>query len=185
MNTVTTPNNDHWLYLWDKLHNTRFQPLPTQREVNEVLKNLPEHQTITDFAQCMTRVQNARVANVIPFKQFRFTKLTELRLKAAKGGDHKLPIPETSRVTPNGAFRFTLTKTTEGLNIHIKTLAMATEKYQNCYIGIAASDDKASLLLVIKLDKNGEGNTVIADCEEARQVLCVNPVFALIEPENA
>ena len=152
MNTLKTPNNDHWLYLWDKLHTLRLQPLPGKTEINEVLSLLPERQIDEDLLQWFERSQKSKVAIVRPFKQFRLTKLTELRLKAAASGEHQYPLPEKPLVTPDGAFRFTLSQEGDELKVHIKTLAFATEKYRQRCIVITAGDDASDFLLEIELN---------------------------------
>lgn len=184
MNTSAKLPNNQWLYLWRKLHTLRLQPLPTEEDVNQVLNHLPERLENENIMQWVKRSQANSFAQLLSFSKFRVTKLTELRLKAASDGKEEFPLPERPMVTPNGAFRLTITKEDEMLKVHLKTLAFATEKYRKRSIGIAKSNDLNGLGLRIDLDGNGEGSCIVLDKDEVRKLLCVHLDFVLIESDD-
>ena len=178
----TQLNAQQWLSAWHKLHNLRLQPLPTEAEVNAVLSYLPIRNENELHADWIKRYKN----NVVPFLKYRVTKLAELRLKAAQHNlDQYPPIPEKPRITPNGAFRFTLSKEINGqLKIQLNALALGIAKYKNTYIGIAAGSNPVDIVVCLRLNANSEAVVIVEDSEFMRGVLCVNPVFMLIEPEE-
>ena len=178
----STLNTQAWLFVWQKLHSINLQPLPTETEINTVLNQLPEREENESFSDWLKR----RKTTVVPFNKYKVTKLTELRLKAAKSSLSQYPLPEQPRVTPNGAFRFTLSQdeTKTRLNVHIKALALAIAKYKNKYIGISSSDNLNEVIVCIQLNQHSEGSATVADNETMRKILCVNPVFVLIESDD-
>jgi hypothetical protein len=163
----------------------RFDPLPTEDEVAEVLAGLPPRLPDETLGDWLARAKQPRRGVVVPFRRFRFTPLAEIRLKAAAGGVEQYSLPEQPIETPDQEFRLTVTPAEDGLQIRVETLGSAIEDYAGRYIGIAGGDDRANPVLKIRLDDEGESTEVVEDSEEVRKVLCVNPVFGLIEPDDA
>lgn len=170
---------NRWLKLWQNLHSVRFEPLPTEKEVNQILACLPERKTAEPLNKWLRRA-----GVVLPFSGFRFTKLGEIYLKAAASGSENYPIPEQALETPDQSFRLTLRQLDTMLHVCIEALGIAIDDYKGKYIGISASEDPSTIILVTQLDNTGESKVLINDSEFLRKVLCVYPVIGLIELDS-
>lgn len=185
MNTHLNDKRTRWIRLWKNLHSVRFEALPTAQEVQQILNGLPERKTSESIMDWLKRapLQNPACV-VLPFEKFRFTKLSEIYLKAAATGTEQYPIPEQAIETPDQCFRLTLKQMGDNLQVLIEALGIAIDDYKSQYIGIAASEDADCVVLVTRLDNNGESTVLLKDSECLRKVLCVHPVIGLIEPDS-
>jgi hypothetical protein len=182
---MANPNNkvDQWLMLWQKLHAIRLQPLPTEEEIDYLMSVLPKRLPDENITDWINRHQNPTNAVVTPFRKRRIIPISRLQLMAASDGIEQYPLPEKPLVTPDQSFRYSLISTDQGLEITLTALGFAIEDYAEHYIGIATSDSVDNLIAIIYLDNDGRGNAIIDDTASNRKVLCVNPMFFLIEPD--
>ncbi len=184
MNPVTQyDKRTRWLTLWRGLNAVRFDPLPTEEEVRQVLTGLPERRADETLSDWLHRAQRPeptiRRGVVLPFTRPRLRALAEIRLKAAAGELYALPAQPVE--TPDQAFRLSISPAADGLRVFIEALGLAIDRYAGQYIGIAASTDPDTLVVAVQLDGEGEGVAVVDDNEQTRKVLCVKPVVCLID----
>lgn len=179
MNTELLNKKARWQNLWHDLHSIRFQPLPTETDVDRVLAGLPPRKADEALSDWLQRALSPD-SKVLPFSRFRFSKLGEIYLQAAASGDG-LPLPEQPLETADQSFRLTLSEHEGNLSVKIEALGLAIDEFRGQYIGIAANDDADTVIAITQLDQDGESTIVLKDTPLLRKVLCVHPVLGLIE----
>lgn len=158
-------------------------PLP-DADVDAFLATLPQRLPQESYSAWLSRGQ--KLARVVPFSKIHFQYLTEIQILAADTHDSEDALTEIPLISVNQQFRMQLTALPENkIKLTLSALGLASSRYANCVIGIAASDNKEQLISLIRLNAEGDGvDASLEDSPVVRQAL-LHPVIALIEQADA
>ncbi len=165
-----------WQTLWHTLHAVRFEPLPTDTDIDQVLAALPKHLPGETLPERLRRAGRGSAA------RRSFTRLAEFERWAAGSTTEAYPLPETPMVSLDEAFRLTVTLLGDLISLRVETLGLAAFDYLGQTIGLALHDG-SDVLVEFELDEDGNGEASVEDNEQARLAL-VRPQLVLIESGN-
>jgi hypothetical protein len=151
-----------------------------ETKVEEFLATLPLRLPDESYSDWLKRGQ--KLAKVIPFSKINFRYITEVQRLAADSRETKDALPEKALTSNNKQFRLMVEELVENkLRLTIEALGLASSKYAQRLIGIAAENSKDDLICLIYLDEDGEGvDESLENTPAIRQAL-LRPVIALIE----
>jgi hypothetical protein len=186
--TMNEPTSLHekrtrWTTLWRKLHTVRFESLPTEDEVDRILAALPPRQPEETLSHWLKQAELSKRSVVVPFARPRFTPLVTIERLAASSKHEAFPLPEAPMISPDEAFRLTVVKIGEELELRVEALGFDAFQYAGCYIGVSSNSDLSGLIAVVLLDGEGNGSVRIDDTPEIRKSLA-KPVLGLLESNH-
>ena len=177
--TTTNPSiqakRARWQNLWHTLHAVRFEPLPTDADIDRVLDTLPKPLPGETLPERLRRAGRGGLAR-------KFTRLAEFERWAAGSATEAYPLPETPMVSLDEAFRLTVTLFGELISLRVEALGMAAFDYLGQTIGLALYDG-SEVLVEFELDEDGNCEAIVEDNEAARLAL-IRPQLVLIESGN-
>ncbi len=155
-----------------------------EADVDALLATLPQRFAQESYSAWLSRGQ--KLARMVPFSKIQFHYLTEVQILAADTYDSADALTEIPLISVNQQFRIQLTPISGNkIQLRISALGVASSRYSNCIIGIAASDTKEQLISLIRLNADGDGlDESLEDSPVIRQAL-LHPVIALIEQADA
>lgn len=176
---MTTPQNPdanklaRWQTLWHKLHAVRFDPLPNDAEIDQLLAVLPKRraeESLTDWLRRCSQGTKRILTPVAAFERW-----------AASGAAEAMPsLPEAPMLSLEENFRLTVTPDDDGtLRVLVEALGLAAFEYAGCEVALALGDWDG-LLAEFQLDEDGKGEAHVEDNAMVRQAL-VQPVLVKIE----
>lgn len=175
---MTTPQNPdanklaRWQTLWHRLHAVRFDPLPSDAEIDQLLAVLPKRRTDETLADWLQRCSQGTAR--------RFTPVAAFERWAAAGAAEAMPsLPETPMLALEENFRLTVTPDDNGLRVLVEALGLAAFEYAGREVALVLGDWDG-LLAEFQLDEDGKGEAHVEDNEVVRQAL-VRPVLVRIE----
>jgi hypothetical protein len=178
--TMTTPifsnpgQRARWQTLWHKLHATRFDPLPSNADVERVLASLPKRLPSESLPDWLRRAAAGPARKLTPLAEFE-------RWAAGSAAD-AYPLPETPMISLDEAFRLSAELFGGIIKLRVEALGPAAFDYAGRAIGLALQDGSAALV-EFQLDEEGNGEASVADEEPARLAL-IRPRLVLIEPTD-
>ena len=171
--STTDAKRTRWQNLWHTLHTLRFDPLPSEEEIDQVFSSLPKRQPKENLPDWLERVGRGGAGRTL-------TVLAEFqRWAASSATETQLPLPTVPMVSLNEAFRLTTTLLGGLISLHVEALGVAAFSYAGQTVGLTLQDG-SDTLVEFELDENGNGEETVEDNEQARLAL-VQPCLGLVE----
>lgn len=179
MNTHLPPDFEkraRWQTLWHKLAAVRFEPLPSEAEIDAFMQALPPHRTGESLTAWLGRANQRQASR-------RLIPLAEFVRWAASGAAETWPsLPQAPMVSLDESFRLTVTQEPQGLHLRVEALGFAAYDHAGCEAALALGDGD-ELVAEFQLDDDGKGDAYVEDSQLVRQAL-VRPLLVKIEYDD-
>lgn len=184
VNTMTKPQltDTEELSLWQETKNhlklLQTGPPASREEVESLLAVLPKRQPQESFRQWLARGKRSQ--------PWVFKPITEIIRLAADTSDSEFPLPDPGRAleSTDGQFRLTiLVHEISKITIKIETLGLAADKFANQSIGIASAPREDTVVAIINLNADGDGDCTVSDQFEVRKAL-LRPNIGVFERQE-
>jgi len=161
-----------WQQAWQRFQVLDWQESASKQQIEQLHAMLPKRLNDEDIPIWLKRVLTSENVRFMPF--------TQIIRRAAHSGLEDYPLPEKPLLSADESFRFFIYAEQAAIHIKVEALSTAIDKYANCTLGLASKEQPQQIVLMIKLDSEGEGETCAKDTIELRKTL-FNPLIGLLE----